>query len=410
MKIKTKAFNVLIVFLIAALVFPCFMVGASAAGVKAGDVVKLGSYPQSLVTDEKLIANLNSLSLSWVSYGYYYGTSYGYDGEMRPGDYWRYADAEYNGKKYRAVILDAYRPDETSAMVSTEEKASKTYKLGTVYWFSYDPVEWMVLDADSGLVLSKLILDAQPFNNYAISNPDKYDSETGSSRLCIAGDPEMNYYAADYVHSSLRKWLTSDFFETTFSAEESADILTSTLDNTGYFTLNSKSDGEELDFESTNDKIFLLSYADLYSGDIFESWSPAIESYNKHYFDGDDTLFDEAAGTDYAECQGLYMNKNQESSAFGLASWSLRTAMHSGGICCVGADAHIVTTEINTGGIRPAMKISLDGKSVAHGESGGSVGGSPAVKIAYAAIAGGAALIAAGVIIAVVKFKKGKSK
>mgnify|MGYP006934498025 CR=1 FL=1 len=407
MKIKLNAFKAALAAAMAiVLLLSCFVFTASAAGYKAGDVVAFGSYPQSRVTDEKLIENLNSLSLSWVSYGYYYGTTHGEDGEMCPGDFMKYADAEYDGKKYRAVILDAYRPDETTGKPSTEEKASKPYKLGTVYWFSYDPVEWIVLDAESGLVLSKLILDAQPFNNYAIGNPDKYNSETGSNLLCFFGDPEMNYYAADYVHSSLRKWLTEDFFETAFSSEESADIFTSAVDNTGYFTLISKSGGEELDFEPTNDKIFLLSYADLYSGDIFESGAE-IDSLKKHYFDGDDTLFDEAAGTDYAECQGLYINRNQESSLYGLSTWSLRTAMHSGGIISIGGDAHIRTTDADTGGIRPAMKISLSSKNIAagKGQEGASSFNITSVVIALATV------LAAGAVIAVVvKLKKKKNK
>ena len=325
---------------------------------------------------------------------------------MQPGNFMRYADTEYNGKKYRAVIADAYRPYETTGRASTEESASETYKLGTVYWFSYEPVEWIVLDADSGLVLSKLILDAQPFNNYSIMNPDKYNKETGSNFLCFLGNSDMTYYASDYVNSSVRKWLTTDFFETTFSEDENADILTSTLDNTGYHTLNSYIGAEELDFEPTDDKVFLLSYADLYTGDIFSAETDT-EKLKRHYFDGDSSIFDEAVGTDYAEIQGLRKNENKESASYGLSSWSLRTALNSRGICSVGGDAHIETVRTDSAGIRPAMKISLDSKNIIVGDSGRSA---TSDKSLYVAIVTGAVLVVGGIIAGVINSKRKKNK
>lgn len=407
MKIKSNVFKAALTVAMAfVLLFPCFMFKASAAGYKAGDVVAFGSYPQSRVTDEKLIGNLNSLSLSWVSYGYYYGTTHGEDGEMCPGDFMKYADSEYDGKKYRAVIFDAYRPDETTGRASTDENDLKTYKIGTVYWFSYEPVEWIVLDAESGLVLSRLILDAQPFNNYSIMNPDNYNSETGSNALCYFGNPDMTYYSSDYVNSSVRKWLTTDFLETTFSQDENADIFTSTLDNTGYYTLNSYSDGEIFDFEKTKDKIFLLSYADVFTGDIFASGADR-EKLKKHYFDGDSSVFENAAGTDYAECQGLAKLQNKESASYGLSTWLLRTALHSRLISSVGGDSNLETVRTDDSGIRPAMKINLNSKNIIAVDS---KKGGASDKCVYAAIAAGAVLAAgAGIAVAVI-LKKKKNK
>lgn len=78
---------------------------------KVGDIVQFGSYPQSEVKDEALIAELNDLAPKWedwTSYGYYSGN--GEYGSMVQGDWMRYIDVTYNGKKYRGVKFTRYRP------------------------------------------------------------------------------------------------------------------------------------------------------------------------------------------------------------------------------------------------------------------------------------------------------------
>ncbi len=73
-----------------------------------GDIIEFGSYPQSEVTDSAILSALNSLSLDWISYGYYSGG--GNYGTMTTDGYAKYADVVYNGLKYRAIKFSQYRP------------------------------------------------------------------------------------------------------------------------------------------------------------------------------------------------------------------------------------------------------------------------------------------------------------
>ena len=81
-------------------------------GYQKGDIIEFGSYPQSKVTDPRIISVLDGFLTDdvWVSYDYYIGTGTEYDGKMTASDYMKYADLELNGEKYRAVRFSQYRP------------------------------------------------------------------------------------------------------------------------------------------------------------------------------------------------------------------------------------------------------------------------------------------------------------
>ena len=98
-----------------------------------------------------------------------------------------------------------------------------------------EEIEWVVLDVQDGkaLLLSKYGLEAKPYNT--------------------------EYTDVTWETCTLRAWLNSDFLNKAFSAEEQSAILTTTVDNSssqGYNDLNS------IDGNNTQDKIFLLSYAE----------------------------------------------------------------------------------------------------------------------------------------------------
>ena len=389
----------LAVVIAAFLSFP--LSGVAVGGYKPGDTIDFGSYPQSSVKDEKLISELNALDFSWMSYNYYSGTGAGQDGEMKPGDFMRYADVEYNGEKFRAVIKDAYRPRETYEKSSTYE-SNKEYNLNTIYWFKYEPIRWIVLDPTGGLVLSERILDAQPFNNFSVMNMENYNADTGMNYFCFFGNADMTSYASDYKNSSLRKWLTTDFFNLAFSNAESANISTVTLNNDCYNKINGISFENDFDFQSTDDKIFVLSYSDLYTGDILSAGSDYEKLY-RHYFYGDSSrIHSEAQGTDYALCQDLDKQTNEKSSSYGLSTWILRTAMHSNFVCSVGADAHVGVNETGNCGVRPAMKIDLGGKVLSSADKSND-GSGAAANIAYIAIAAGVVLVTIGVVVCLIR-------
>ena len=98
-----------------------------------------------------------------------------------------------------------------------------------------EEIEWIVLDVQDGkaLLLSRYGLDAKPYNK----------------------EPED----ITWESCTLRAWLNGDFLKTAFSAQEQSAILMTDVDNSkaqgysGYSTNGGK---------NTQDKIFLLSYAE----------------------------------------------------------------------------------------------------------------------------------------------------
>ena len=277
-----------------------------------GDTVLFGTYPQSRVTDEALIAELDKAPKKWKSYGYYSGgdstDSMIYDGSMEPSDFMVFSDFFYAGEKYRCVYFDSYRPYSTN-LSADPLRLQKDYGYYTnyYYYFKYEPVTWRILDADAGLVLSELVLDAQPFQNTIYHDPDQESYQQYHYWQTV----EQQILASNYPASSIRAWLNYDFYETAFSAAQKNNIRDD-------YIQNNKAHGDSLyDCEATNDPVFLLSYDEA--------------TLRKHGFDPLDFHEDagrSAAGTNYALCQGLPTD-TEETYGWGFAFWWLRTPGHS---------------------------------------------------------------------------------
>lgn len=273
-----------------------------------GDIIELGSYPQSMVTDYDLLSDLNSLSLDWISYGYYSGTGNWADGQMKPSDYMQYADVEHRGVKYRAVKFTKYRPGQTGGLADADSSTQdeKGYVINNVYWFTYEPIKWKILDPAQGLIMSDIILDAQAFNNTVYYDGVNYYSDTN----CIS---RPNYYDT----SSIRKWLNLDFINTAFSYSDSKLI---------------------------NGEVFLIS---------------TDEARNREYgFNPsryDNTL--QSKYSDYSVCQGLPAASN------GYATWYFRSPGQA--VChatFVNEHGYIyIYNGVNSVlGIRPLMKLNSE--------------------------------------------------
>ena len=95
-----------------------------------------------------------------------------------------------------------------------------------------EEIEWIVLDVQNGksLLLSKYLLDAQPYNK--------------------------DFTSITWENCTLRSWLNRDFINAAFTAKEQSAILTTTVDNSkaqGYSAYSTNGGN------NTQDKIFLLS-------------------------------------------------------------------------------------------------------------------------------------------------------
>ena len=301
---------------------------------QVGDIVEFGSYPQSKVTDSSLVSALNKASKKWVSYGYYSGD--GNDGSMKPGDWMKYADFTYNGIKYRAVTFSQYRPYWTSHPSSSGNtyQDDNGYTTNNIYYFKYEPLKWRVLDPSTGLVLCESIIDSQAYSNTI------YEYGTDENGTAYWNDAEHTHYANDYATSSVRAWLNDDFYNTAFSSSQKASILTSELDNKAYSTSYS-----EYDSETTYDKVFLLSWSEMQNTAYGFPANTSSSSARQ------------AKGTDYAKCQGLWVNSSNECSFQRLRS----AGYYSNIACYVISDGDLNDywdVDITSYGVRPALKIS----------------------------------------------------
>ena len=319
-----------------------FSASAKTIGAYAqGDLVTFGWYPQTKVTDGGILAALDAAPQTWRSYGYYTGTGKYSDGNMAPSGYMEYTDVTYGGQKYRGVRFSQYRPyytGLTSSAGNSFQGENGYDQPGSAYWFQWEPLQWRVLDPATGLVLCETIIDSQPYNNFVLySGSDAYGS------AAYWGDADKTHYANNYAESSVRRWLNAVFFGAAFSPSQRDIIASATLDNSAYSTSYSAYDSV-----STTDKVFLLSFGDM--------------TNTAYGFDARDWMNDparQAQGSDYAKCQGLYVDSSNDCSR-----WWLRSAGYYSDLACsVEYDGWLSDYYYGTSntdfGIRPALKLNL---------------------------------------------------
>lgn len=306
------------------------------SGMKTGDIIEFGSYPQSIVKEEEIISALEKEEKNWVSYDYYLGTHSGViqsgsaDGTMYKSDYMRYADINYNGEKYRAVVFDMYRPYDTMRYEGHfSDQEDNGYFPNTVYYFKYEPLKWRVLDPQNGFVCSDNAIDCVEFNGYV------YRPEGESNYY---SDPDCTNYASDYSTSEIREWLNNQFIYTAFNSEERFMIKKSLIETPSR-------DNDEYGCPEVTDKIFLLSVSDISNTDYgFESPYKTTDSARIMRF------------TDYAACQGLSCSETGYS-----ANWVLRTPINSYRVCNVHCEGYggnfISANETDYCGIVPAFNL-----------------------------------------------------
>ncbi|MBR3948846.1 MAG: fibronectin type III domain-containing protein [Clostridia bacterium] len=289
---------------------------------EVGDVIEFGSYPQTEVKDEKLIDELNALAPEWdewTSYGYYSGDNK--TNSMVQGDWMRCTDVVHGDIKYRGVKFTQYRPAYTYGLPKNTNQKANGYYIDTVYWFSFEPIRWKVIDPEIGLVMCENLIDSQAFNDTVYY--------TGGVFSQSYKDPEHTIPANDYDTSSIRKWLNEDFLNVAFSESEKREINTTICE--------------------ISDKVFLLTYDDVLK--------------SEYGFNTDRAAADIARmgkGSDYAKCQGIGIDDAYEIMYYGNSSWLLRT---KDGYYCKAVDcegkAWLKSMVCSTScGIRPALTLN----------------------------------------------------
>ena len=210
--------------------------------------IDFGSYPQSEVTDNKLINELNKLVTtlptatdygSWTSYDYYE------NGVVTP--FMWYIDVTYNNELYRGVYFTNIRFTIINREGYDQSDISRIYphiKLCNIYWYKYEPIKWRVLSdtEDEMLLITDLIVD---FMEYYHSQNDR--SINGKT-----------IYANNWEYSNIREWLNNKFYNLAFNEKEKELILEKLINNKESFhSFSSKYFRSQND---TVDKVYLLSY------------------------------------------------------------------------------------------------------------------------------------------------------
>ena len=296
---------------------------------KEGNKIYFGTYPQTKVNDSDLIYALGSKAgrlptssntYNWTAYNYYIS------GNVT--NYMYYIDIDYddNGTyDYRGVYFTSYRPYSfiMDSSINSTLQYGNGYSINKIYWFSYDPIEWEILEESKGkaLVVAKLLLDSQDYYQ-GISN--------------------------SYESSSIRTWLKNTFYKTAFNSLQKKLIDYTAVDNSVASTGQTEN---EYVCNTTYDYIFLLSYAE-------------VEKYTTK-------TGRIAKGTDYAISQGLCIE-----SSTGYGYWWTRSPstygkslayrigidgyIYGGNRSSVGSNMYISNSvDNNTTGIRPACWIIL---------------------------------------------------
>lgn len=139
----------------------------------------------------------------------------------------QYRDVVYNGERYRAITYSEYRP-------YSSQKANG-YLANEIYWFKFEPVKWILLNAETGYSICNLVIDSQAYHHTSASTD--------------------GYYANNYEKSDVRNWLLNDFYHTVFLETHKEYLKEVELDNSAWNSKYSSS--------STKDKVFLLSRTEL---------------------------------------------------------------------------------------------------------------------------------------------------
>lgn len=248
--------------------------------------VLFGSYPQTLVTDETVIASLGEFDeTTWTSFGFYISS--------KVEDYTFYIDKEYNGEKYRGVYFTKYRPSVTSE-ANVEENTNQQvngYVKDTVYWFKYEPIKWRIITSDyeesgKSLLFCDIAIDCQ-----------HWDGKGGA-------------YSNKYTLSTIRTWLNGVFYDTAFDDLQKELVETFTIDNSVESAMTNKYGGNPYVVGDTDEKVFLLSFKEIIG--TYETLNERTEL--------------ERMATDYAKALGCRVcQKTTEFMSQGAISWFLRS-------------------------------------------------------------------------------------
>ena len=287
--------------------FACNCAGCDSCKGCAGcneeyEYVEYGTYAQSLKAEDVTVSETPDVN------GYYTGS---------------------DNAKYVKVTASPFTSGYT---FSTNKKAvgGATVEQGSTYYFKVEPIKWRVIakNDDNMLLVCDTIIDTF---NYC-------DCSDTTQKALLDKDSNSHLDTNNYKESEIREWLNGTFLQKAFSSEEIAGIHTVTVEN-GISSTENYATGENVFVcEDTEDKVYLLSYVEVYSSDIIK-----LGNRNRNL-------------SDYARAVGCRMDD------LGAGAWWLRSPSNVGDnkVCIVGANGVEGFEFVSTSGVGvvPVIQIS----------------------------------------------------
>lgn len=243
----------------------------------SGTGIYFGSYPQTIKSSNVIVGDVADEN------GYYTGS----DGEK----YAKYT-VNYSIKDVQGDSCEDFFADEFNLNLASDGTHMQT---GTDYYFKVEELEWKILASgdNMALIMCASIIRGQEFqSNIKYDEADTCWYATDSEDNILTDGEGNKIYANNYEYSTLRKYLTEDFYNSTFTDLQKELIQEMSIDNSASTT---ESEDNPYACNDTNDKIFVLSTQEVRDLIRDEDDKVIISNYLDNLFHSSD--YAKASGT-----------------------------------------------------------------------------------------------------------------
>jgi len=293
--------------------------------------IEFGRYPQHVLEDKRTISDLKK------------GIA---DGSLLPDATGVYT---YNNSLFVKVKATPCQNDAKTYYGKFSDGTE--VKKDEEYFFVVEPIVWRVMKGDVSDPDSELLLLSE-----SVLTASRFRSELKTREF-----NGLPVYASNWEYSDIRTFLNGEFLNMAFMAGELGFVQTTTVDYSVETVNHSSSLYKKFaNGDSCEDKVFLLSYKDMFNDEYGWTTSKYKEDIRKT-----------AKATDYAKAMGVYASLNRddkksvEEDEFDNAHWWLRSsgdkedrAEATTALGSVGMES-VKSTYV---GVRPAITVKFGGQ------------------------------------------------
>lgn len=239
---------------------PTILDGVSSAALTSGSAHDFGEdYPNYFLLKSGDTSTISSISFT-------------YDCEEHPVEFGRYPQTKVTDTSITSALASASDSDNDGYI----EYGDNEYLDASGTYFLVEPIVWDVFD--DGTLISQKILDASVFytSDTEVRDgsiyPNNYKYST--ARAYLNGLNGTEYGVSDYSTSGV------SFISKAFTSGEQNRIATTVVDNSASTTSDSTS--AAFISNTTNDKIYITSYADERNGTYFANKAARAKKYTDY--------------------------------------------------------------------------------------------------------------------------------